>query len=357
MKTPLRHRSESAQLIIVAPVLILFALGAVLLTVNIANVVRDRAAFQLATDNASRTTAYCIGMQLEDITLANIAIVLSYSAITQGTGLMADPKTFKQGLKDVKDGCKLLKIATQFQGEVKKWGPVVSEVMGYDAMVTNATFKSVAVSIFDLNSLKEFTPDLLTKVLGDGKGALGYGPRFLSLNVKEWWGIPKTPMVRYTPDGTLPTGSVGEIAITISILFRIGENIPGNSLLKGRGDNLTRPYMWGVCAAKPYCKLFGHNPLSRSLNIWMMYAVMFVPWQSWDAKIVDFESGIKTEIESWIFGAIEKKVGYGLTKEVFGRIGTAITSVMAQVPAETMEIEMTDFGALEADQLEVEGDL
>jgi hypothetical protein len=255
------HQREKGQIIIVAPILILLILGAVLLTINVSMMVKEKIRIQVAADGAARSGAYVQAEGLVMIATMNDGIIAADAQIATGVGQVASiwPWEVIAGIKNIKEGRDTANSLRDAQSGIMDMVPVLIET---------TVFMEARASGY----LGTAVPGLST----------------LSLDLKN--NSFMNPVPTFWPFIPIRVRANSRVNEKVVVLLRksAGSAIYGNSLLKGKnGGDLTYPSLYANSAGKPYYYL-SHNAADDTLTSGFYRETvvsMIVPYPQWEAKL------------------------------------------------------------------------
>ena len=253
-----RRRRQRGQIIVAAPILILLMVGAFLVAMNVATMVRERINIQVAADAAARDGAYVQAQALGSIAIMNAGIVAANAEIGAGVAEIASiwPWDVAEGIVMVIEGRRAGNALRDAQQAIMDAVPALVEaVVILEARSNGATFASV-------------TPGVST----------------LSLQLKDSFSVWPFISIRIRDDAP-----IGE-KVVVSAYKSGGSVIPGNQLLRGKnGPDLTYPHIVAFSAARPYFWRFGQDPRDPNLSFILRTSSMLIAGLGWEAKLTTIQ--------------------------------------------------------------------
>jgi len=246
-----RQRGQRGQIIVAFPILILLMVGAFLVAMNVATMVRERIKIQVAADAAARDGAYIQAQALGSIAIMNTGIVAANAEIGAGVAEIASiwPWDVAEGIVMVIEGRRAGNALRDAQAAIEDAVPGLVELVVVLEARSNGASLAVAAGTLNLQL----------------KDSFALWP-FISLRIRDDAPIQEKVVVTATKWG----GSV----------------IPGNPLLRGKnGPDLTYPTIVAVSAAAPYFWRFGQDPRDPNLSFLLRTSSMLIAGLGWEAKL------------------------------------------------------------------------
>ena len=277
-------KRKNGQLLIVVPFLIVFIVGAILLTINIGAMCRMHVKTQITADIAARDGALTQALALDSITVLNDTLIVLYGVLAAEVldflACLPDPfcwPALPELWEAIHRTYKQIKSLQSKMDKIKKAVPALVEAAVIAAAARNgATFGTI----------------------WPGTDWKKYGKAWKQINLHLKWsfGIPGVP-------GKIINWILKTLAGLKGILIRNGSYVTERVNVKvwqngapayGRallGKDLTFPKITAYAGAKPYwmgCPLSKHNPLDDTLSGWEQRISMITPAFWWDAKMIDW---------------------------------------------------------------------
>ena len=268
-------QNKSGQILVIVPFVVVFIVGALLLTINIGIMSREHIRMQTAADIAARDGALTQALALDTLTVMNDTLIGLYAVLADEIIdfllCLPDPACWEalpELLEAIESTYKTMKNLQKAMDVIFKGTPAAVEAAVVAGATTNgASFASVKVSWSSWKGI-----NLKLKWSFAVPGIAGKIIDWILKHLSDLKGI----LIR---DGSEVTETVNVTA------WKNGAPAYGTALL---GKGLTFPKIWSHATAKPYwvgCPAHKRNPMDNRMAWWEQRLSMITPAFWWDAKM------------------------------------------------------------------------
>ena len=341
-----RARPQRAQVIYLVPLVMIFMITTIFLTLYTQRAVRERIQLQVASDTSAHAGTLVLAIGCDVLTLANDAITLGLITILKGLSELADPTTWVQAIKAIVDGVKTIKDATTLQNYVNKngWGtfsPLCVLATNWLIWINFAGYIDggfpIAVPI----------PKLFNNTLSPEDRAKynAYQPEGWAQNISA----KRVADILWVWK-SLGRGSLGERSFVVGIRTKEGNEPSGNGLLLLMSMNQYWRNSQSAWSMAIPAFVLGHDPWDSTLNLFEQWYSLQVPGPWFDGHLAD----VISKIESAMTGYFEDKLLLKPNDWAKSSIKNLGTSNAAQGAANESEIEMVEIKVEEDEADDVE---